>query len=286
MCYPKDKMMIRLGAHLSIGNGYASAVRRIKEMGGNALQIFSASPRVWRRPVVKEKEIQEFKQAKKELEVDPVVFHSQYLINLAVDNQTSQHSITNLIWEMQLAAKMGIIGTVVHLGSYLKTNPQLGYQYLLKNISAILKEAPSNIYFIMENAAGNKVGQTLDELLRIILDLQDKRLRICWDTCHGFAAGVDLSTEEKLSNLLSIIDEKVGLGRLVLWHLNDSRDPFNSHRDRHANIGEGYIGLDTFRNIINHPLARKIPMIIETPGFAGGGPDKENLDILKSLIEK
>ncbi len=279
-------MTIRLGAHLSIGQGYAAAVRRIHEMGGNALQIFSASPRIWRRPKVAEKDILEFKQAKAKLDVEPVVFHSQYLINLAVDNPTSQKSITNLIWELKLAEKMGVIGTVIHLGSYLKANPQLGYQILLKNISAVLAEAPSNVYFIMENAAGNKVGQTLDELLRIIKSLQDKRLRLCWDTCHGFAAGVDLSTKEKLDRFLEIIDTKVGLERLVLWHFNDSRDPFNSHRDRHANIGEGYIGLDTFRVILNHPLANRVPIIIETPGFAGRGPDKENLDILKELIDK
>ncbi len=268
---------------MSIAGGYDKALDRVKAIGGNALQIFSGSPRIWRRPEVGQSQIDVFKRRKKELGIDPVVFHSLYLVNLASLTETARKSIDSLIWELNLASKMGVIGSIVHLGSYLKADRQIAYSQMIKNIVLILDNAPDDVFFIAENAAGNKVGQTKDELFRIVKDLKDDRIGVCWDTCHGFAAGIDLSTKEKLDRFIDSFDKEIGFDKLLIWHFNDSRDSFNSHRDRHANIGQGYIGLETFSTIINHPLAGRIPIIIETPGFDNHGPDKENLDILKGL---
>jgi len=276
--------MIKLGAHLSIAGGWDKALDKAAKIGANCLQIFSGSPRLWARPQPDPDQIKAFKTKRQKLNIDPVVFHALYLINLAAFNQTAQKSVKVLAEELQLAERLGVMGSVVHLGSFLKHNPQLAYQELLKNMTQVLATAPPNVYFIIENAAGNKIGQSLDQIFQIFNDIKDKRLRLCWDTCHGFAAGIDLSSPDKLDRLLDQIDQHIGFDKLVLWHFNDSRDPFNSGRDRHENIGAGYIGLDTFRTIINHPTASRIPMIIETPGFDKKGPDKQNLDILKSLI--
>ncbi|NOY15298.1 MAG: deoxyribonuclease IV [bacterium] len=278
--------MIRLGAHLSISGGYDKALDRSLAIGANTLQIFSGSPRTWKRPETASEQLTNFKTKKNTLDINPVFFHALYLVNLASPTETGQKSVDTLIWELNLAAKMDVAGSVVHLGSYLKNNPQTTFQVLIDNLSLILDSTPNNVSLIIENSAGHKIGQTPDEIFQIINQLKDPRLKICWDTCHGFAAGIDLSTVDKLDRLLDAIDQNVGLERLVLWHLNDSRDPFNSKRDRHANIGEGYIGTQTFANILNHPVANKIPAIIETPGFDNKGPDKKNLDILKGLIKK
>ncbi len=276
--------MIRLGAHLSISGGYDKALDKTIAIGGNTLQIFSGSPRVWKRTPPSNQAIQTFLEKKAKLNIDPVFFHAIYLVNLASLTPTAQKSVEVLIWELNLAAQMDVVGSVVHLGSYLKNDPQTTFQVLINNLETILSQTPSNVWLIIENAAGKKIGQTPDEIFRIINTLKDPRLKICWDTCHGFAAGIDISTPDKLDRLLDTIDHRVGLDRLVLWHFNDSKDPFNSYRDRHENIGQGYIGTQTFATILNHPTANKIPAIIETPGFDDKGPDKKNLDILKSLI--
>ncbi len=261
-------------------------MERARLIGANCLQIFSGSPRLWKRPaLLDDKAIEDFLAKKTKLDIRPVFFHASYLINLAALNQISQKSVDILIWELNLASRLGVSGSVVHLGSYLKHDPQLAYSKLIENMSLVLAQSPDSVDFIIENSAGKKIGQNLTEIFRIINDLKDKRLKICWDTCHGFASGINLDDKSKLDRFLSQIDDNVGLDRLVLWHFNDSKDAFNSHRDRHANIGQGYIGLDTFRTVINHPQANQRPMIIETPGFDGTGPDKKNLDILKGLIK-
>jgi len=276
--------MLRLGGHLSIAGGYDKALDRSVAIGGNSLQIFAGSPRLWKRPQVDTGVIDRFKTKSEQLDIKPIFFHASYLVNLAALNDVADKSIEILVWELKLASQLGIVGSVVHLGSFLKHDPQVAYPELIKNISRVLDQSPSTVSFIIENSAGNKVGRSLAEIFRIIKDLKDNRVKLCWDTCHGFAAGIDLASKDKLDRFLDQINSNVGLDRLVLWHFNDSKDPFNSGRDRHANIGEGYLGLATFRTIINHPIANQKPMIIETPGFDNQGPDKKNLDLLKSLI--
>lgn len=254
-------------------------------MGGNCLQLFSFSPRSWKKRELSPEEIEQFLDTREKFKVDPIFFHAIYLINLADEGETGRRSIDHLTHELKLAQKLGLAGSIIHLGSYKREKSNEKYRNLLKNIQRVLKEIPRNLFFIIENAGTRKIGQTITEIAQIINDLQHPQVKICLDTCHLHAAGYDLSTLEKLNRLLDNFDQKVGLEKLVCWHLNDSRDPLGSLRDRHENIGEGHVGLKTFENILNHPLLKKLPMIIETPGFSNRGPDAQNLKILRDLIK-
>jgi deoxyribonuclease-4 len=274
----------KLGAHLSINGGYEPSLSRIRDLGGNCLQIFSASPRGWNMARADKAAAEAFRLKKQELGIDPVYFHASYLINLADPGRIGHLSKTSLIAELQTASLFGIRGSVVHLGSFKNEDAEGKYPTLIKNIKEVLEQTPRDTLFIMENAGNRKIGQSIEELARIMQDVHDPRIRICLDTCHLFSAGYDLRTPETLDAFLMKIDAKIGLSVIEAWHVNDSRDPFGSLRDRHENIGEGTIGLEPFRLLLNHPLMKELPFIIETPGFDGNGPDRKNLEIIKSLV--
>ncbi|OGK37079.1 hypothetical protein A3F03_02230 [Candidatus Roizmanbacteria bacterium RIFCSPHIGHO2_12_FULL_41_11] len=276
-------MTRKIGAHQSIAGGYHMAMQRIAQKGGNTLQIFSSSPRSWSFASVDEPTIQQFIIEKNKLQITPVYFHASYLINLANNGQVGRLSKKSLINELCLAAKMGIKGSVVHLGSFKEDVNQEKYQILISNIKEVLKQTPKQTLFIIENAGNRKIGQTIEEIGRIVHDVNEPQVMVCLDTCHLHAAGYNLSTKLKLDHFLAEFDHKVGLDKLELWHVNDSKDEFGALRDRHENIGQGKIGLESFRILINHPQTKNLPFIIETPGFDNQGPDKQNIDILKSL---
>jgi deoxyribonuclease-4 len=281
--------MQKLGAHLSISSGYSQALKQIKKIGGNCLQIFSSSPRSWQGLKLTQNQIKEFLTLKQQLKINPIFYHASYLINLADAGRVGDLSKKALINELTTASVLGIKGSIIHLGSF-KESPSLftftgkqKYHILIKNINEVLTKTPDNSWFIIENSGTKKIGQSLDEIAYIIKELNHSRLKVCLDTCHLFSAGYDLRTKNNLNKFLEEFNQKIGLNKLVVWHLNDSRDPFASGRDRHENIGQGTIGQEEFRLIINHPQLKLLPFIIETPGFVGQGPDKKNLDILKGL---
>jgi deoxyribonuclease-4 len=280
-----------IGAHLSASGNGANALKKIVEIGGNALQIFSASPRGWNFAKFSDEQATDFQTTKKELGVKKVYYHASYLINFADSDRIGALSRQILTNELKTAAQLDVVGSIVHLGSYKNETKGLfdpanepKYETLLKNIAAVLEKSPSDRYFIAENAGMRKIGQTIDELAHILKDISDPRMRICLDTCHLHAAGYDLTSTESFEKFLSEFDEKIGLDKLEVWHVNDSRDPFGSLRDRHENLGEGHVGTAVFQNILNHPKTKNMSFIIETPGFDDKGPDKENMDILKSFI--
>jgi len=289
-------MNYHLGAHMSISGGYDKALERVHAIGGTSLQLFSSSPRGWNFAKVSNEQTQLFFAKRKKLGIDPVVFHASYLVNLADDSRIGDNSKKSLIAELNVASKLGIIGSIIHLGSFksdmgstnqassLFTNPK--YKVLIDNIKDILAQTPENTFFIIENAGNKKIGQSIDEIASIIQDCDNKRVKVCLDTCHLFSAGYDISTPEKLNTFLTEFDAKIGMDRLVVIHMNDSRDPFDSGRDRHENIGKGTLGVSPFQLLLNDPRTKYLPFIIETPGFDGKGPDKPNLDILKQLIHE
>lgn len=280
-----------LGAHVTISKGYSGALEKLNKMGGETLQMFSTSPRGWNVAQVSEDTIKDFRDKKKALGVEPVYFHASYLVNLADTGRVGQLSQNSLIHELKAASKLGVRGSIVHLGSFKRDpdmTPLLGdttpdYGIVSTAIRTILAKTPPNTFFIIENAGNRKIGKDLTEIAKIIKKVGDGRVRVCLDTCHLFSAGYDLSTEHKLEEFLTLFQELIGLDRLEVIHANDSRDPFDSGRDRHANLGQGTLTLEPFRLLLNHPKTRRLPFIIETPGFDDKGPDKENLDILKKL---
>ncbi len=280
---------MKLGAHQSIAGGYTEALKRIKNIGGNCLQIFSCSPRAWNFAKIDEKQVSEFLGLKSHLNIAPIYFHASYLVNLGLMGRICELSKQFLVHELKIASKLQVKGTIVHLGSFKKgvENPLFkneGHEYddITINIKEILEKTPKDTLFIIENAGNRKIGKDLAEIATIIGQVNDKRVRVCLDTCHLYSAGYDLSSPKKLDDFLLAFDTLIGLEKLEVIHANDSRDPFNSGRDRHENIGKGMVPIDTFKLLMNHPKTEHLPFIIETPGFDDKGPDKKNLDILKS----
>ncbi len=284
-------MNYQIGAHLSTAGGYHKALESMVSKGGNCLQIFSSSPRTWKSAVVNEVTIEKFNSLRTKLQIDPIYFHALYLVNLADDGATGEKSKRALIDELSLAPRLGVKGSIVHTGSFkqkdstLSCRDEKNYPSLLQNMKAVLEHTPLESLLILENAGNRKIGQTIDQLAEIIEDVSNDRVRVCLDTCHLHAAGYDLRSKQDFEAFLVLFDNKIGLHKLELVHFNDSRDPFNSLRDRHENIGRGNVGIEVFQNFLNHPKTKHLPFILETPGFDGNGPDKENIDILKSLID-
>lgn len=279
-------MPVKLGAHLSISGGYKNALKKTVEMGGNCLQIFSTSPRGWNFAKISDKETSQFTAFKSKFDVDPIYFHASYLINLADDGRIGHLSKMSLIAEMNLAPQINIKGSIVHLGSFKNQMSKTKYQILLSNIKEILNKSSKESLFIIENAGNRKIGQTLEEIAQIVKDIDDKRVHLCLDTCHLFSNGYRFNNNKELDSFLDKLHELDLLDILEVWHVNDSRDSFDSGKDRHANIGQGTMGIEEFKTLLNHPKTKQYPFIIETPGFNDEGPDKKNLDILKSLINE
>ncbi len=296
------------GGHVSIAGGYKEALPRAAALGGNALQMFSGSPRGWNFAKATKEQAEEFKAEAKKLGIVASYFHASYLVNLADDGPNGKHSVDALIAELTVAEALGVRGSIIHLGSFKEghtngaparssqslfalrqhesahTNERSPkYPLLISNIKAILKKSPKNTLFIIEDMGMRKIGRSLDEIASIVKDVNDPRVKVCLDTCHLHAAGYDISTKKKLEEFLEYFDKAIGLERLECFHVNDSRDEFGSLRDRHENIGEGKVGKDVFKLILNHPKLKHLPFILEVPGFADAGPDKKNMDILKAM---
>ena len=158
------------------------------------------------------------------------------------------------------------------------------YDLLIRNIKTVLKNAPKDALFIIEGMGTRKIGRQIQEIGNIVRDIQDQRVRVCLDTCHMHVAGYDLSTKKKLDEFFALFDKEIGLSSLECIHMNDSRDEFGSLRDRHDNIGQGKVAKDVFKLLLNHPKTKHLAFLLEVPGFDDAGPDKKNIDILKSFI--
>lgn len=302
--------LYKLGGHVSIAGGYKEALPRTRAIGGNALQMFSGSPRGWNFAKVTEEQAKEFRAEAKKLGIETSYFHASYLINLADDGPNGKHSVDALVAELSVAEELGVRGSIIHLGSFKegrskeveseklevkslfeseKENPSTylkheRYPLLISNIKAVLKKAPKNVLFIIEDMGMRKIGRSLDEIASIIKDVGDPRVKVCLDTCHLHAAGYDITSKKKLDEFLDYFEKAIGLDRLECFHANDSRDEFGSLRDRHENIGEGKVGKEVFKLLLNHPKLKALPFILEVPGFADTGPDKKNVDILKGMV--
>lgn len=276
--------MHKIGAHQSVAGGHKNALLSISEKGGNCLQIFSSSPRVWNSANITDEQIAEFVELKQKLKIDPIYFHAMYLLNLAESGDVGRRSVQTIVDDLILAEKMHIRGIVVHLGTFKQKKTVETFHTLIKNIQSVLTSTPESTYFMIENAGYRKIGTELEEIGTILHAVNNKRLRVCLDTCHLFVAGYDFRTSEQLDLLLNIVDKTIGLGNIEMVHTNDSKGKFHSYLDRHENIGKGEIGIDAFTLLLNHPKTKHLPYILEVPGLDDKGPDKANIDVLKSLV--
>ena len=280
---------IRIGIHTSIAGDISGALEIAHGLGANALQVFSASPRMWGsgNSRIAEAEAKRFRERRKELKLGPLVIHTNYLINMGSLNRVMRaRSMQAFHQEVVRALALG--------ADYLVTHPGSGVGGSMPEaIAAIadgLKQATrglklGELEILLENTAGqgSSVGSRFEEL-RAIIDLcPELGLGVCVDTAHTFAAGWDVRTAEGLERALQDIDRTVGLERVMVIHTNDSKMALGSRVDRHEHIGKGKIGLDGFRRILNHPLLAGKAFILETP-IDKPGDDRRNVAALWRLV--
>ena len=278
---------MKFGGHVSIAGGLDRAIERGKDITADCIQIFVAAPQRWLEAKHSDEAVAAFLAARREVGIAPILLHGPYLLNLgSADEALRQRSADAIASQLEWSDRLGAMGVVFHVGSFGKEDREIGMSRAAESIAAILDRSAASSPLLLETTAGagNSIGGRFEDLGELIQRLnQSPRLQVCLDTCHIFAAGYPCTTTADLDQTMAEFDRFIGLDRLTALHLNDSEGTFGSHRDRHANIGEGQIGIDGFRAIVNHPSLRELPGFLEVPGFAGEGPDEENLRRLRSF---
>jgi deoxyribonuclease IV len=277
-----------LGAHVRAAGGVWKAVEKGVELGAEAIQFFAGSPRTWKPQLYSEKDAARFREARAASPIRYVVIHTIYLINLATTNEDFyEKSVIALVGAVVAAEQLGADAIVTHIGSHQGSGFEAGLARVQVALGRALEEASdSSVRILLEDTAGagGTMGVSFQELGAMIDSVGgDEKVGLCLDTCHLLAAGYDIRSREGLDSTLAELDRWCGIERVELLHLNDSKTPLASNRDRHANVGEGELGLDGLRQIINHPAFAALPGITEVPGMHEEGPDLENMRRLESL---
>lgn len=271
-----------LGAHISISKGYYKAIKHAVEIGANTLQFFSRNPRGSAAKALDMVDIRSASEFSVEKNFGPLVSHAPYTINLGSSKkQTRDFAIMVLKEDQERLNKIGATYLVLHPGSHLGDGINEG----IYRISSGLKEAVTdvgNVMILLEGMAGSgsEVGYTFEQLYEIIDKTgMPEKFGICLDTCHMFAAGYDIVSQ--LDRVIEEFNSILGLDKLKVIHLNDSKYQLGSRKDRHANIGEGILGIGCFKNVITHPALKEKPFLLETPG--GLEYYKREIQLLKEL---
>ncbi|MDP3013256.1 MAG: deoxyribonuclease IV [Candidatus Subteraquimicrobiales bacterium] len=280
---------MRFGCHVSIAGKIYLAVDRAEARGCETMQIFSGNPRGWQDTQLLSRNIQEFNRRLKEAKIYPLVIHLPYLVNLgATEKNIRSKSAKAMFNAIERAKKLKASYLVFHPGSHKGKGKEEGLIRVVSSLIHLLPLVGEEIKVLLENTsgAGFNLGANLAEFKFVFEELGwDSRLGICFDTAHALAAGYDLSTKTGLDKTLKELDDVLGIERLYLIHANDSRTPCGSHLDRHEDIGKGYIGLKGFKRIVNHPLLRNLPCILETPHMSLED-DVRNLNAIKALYKE
>jgi deoxyribonuclease-4 len=274
-----------IGAHVSNAGGLPRAVERGVERGCEAIQIFSQSPRMWRPTAYSDDDFAEFRDAMKASPIDAVMIHAVYLINCATeDPEMREKSLTSLIQSLRVGTGIGAVGVVLHPGSA----KQGDVPKAIKRAGKVIKEAlaeSERCPLLLENTAGagGTLGRSFEELAALIESAGGgMRLGICLDSCHLFASGYDVSTRASLAEVIDEFDRAVGCDRLGALHVNDSAVALGSNRDRHAIMGEGYLGEKGCAVFLSEPRFEKLPGVLET-GRDKGAPAAEDVTLAKRL---
>jgi len=282
---------LKLGAHMSIAGGVSCALERAASVHSNTVQVFTKNNRQWQGPPISQSDVERWREQMPLQQIGDAVSHASYLINLASPNDSLwQRSLAAHQDEIQRAHAYGIPYVVMHPGSHVGSGAEVGIARIaaaLNRSHAATPECAATMTLLELMAGqGATIGATISELRRIIDQVDDRsRIGICVDTCHAFAAGYDLRTSSGYEAMLEELDRELGLAVLKCWHLNDSKGALGSHLDRHVHIGEGAIGLEAFRLVINDLRWDGIPMLLETPKEDDLKEDLMNLQRLCALVE-
>ena len=276
---------MKIGAHVSTAGGLSNAFDRASNIGAEAIQIFASSPRAWKFNQPKEEQVNLFKEKMEQTGIWPCYIHGSYLVNIGGDPSQIEKSIESLTNNMNVAGKIGAAGVIFHGGSHKGK----GFHNIVKQASECLKRvldnSPENVWLCLENSAGmgSHIGSSFEEMGELIHLVQNDNLKVCLDTEHMFAAGYDLTNSDEIPQIMKRFDEEIGLSKLVAVHANDSKVELGSGVDRHENIGDGFIGIDGFKSLMNDPSFEKVPFFLEVPGFDSNGPDEININLQKSI---
>ena len=285
-----------LGAHMSIAGGLPLAIDRAVATGCEAIQVFTKSSSQWRSRPLSADEVGRFRQKVDDTGIGPNIAHASYLINLASpDPELWRRSKSALTVELERADALGLAGVVLHPGAYTTSTETDGLERIAEGIAQVFEEhPPGSALLLLEHTAGQGtvLGHRFEHLGTIIDRLSGStRLGVCLDTCHLVAAGYDLLSAEGHESVFASFERIVGLNRLRAFHLNDSKHPLGSRRDRHEHIGRGYLGIEPFERLLQDDRFAEIPMVLET-AKTGGAPassveadamDVENLEALRRL---
>jgi len=278
-------MEFRVGAHVSISGGVEKAVERQEDIGGGCGQIFAGSPRTWSVSEYTNEDGESFQEARDREGQNPYVIHSTYLVNLATPkDDLFKKSLNCLQSELDAAEKLGVEYVVFHPGAHTGSGVENGIERIAEGIDEL--EIPDNVTLLLENTAGKgtTLGKSMGQLRQMIekSDTDDSKIGVCIDTCHAHAAGYELREEEGFKDFIQEIEEDLGLAKVKVLHLNDSKDEKGSEKDNHQHIGEGSIGEKGFENVVNSEKLEEKPMILETPTSNGKGYE-ENLEKIVEL---
>lgn len=277
---------MEIGAHVSSSSGLDKCVDRACDIGAEAIQLFASAPQSWRHTAHPDDEIARFRERAAVCGIENTFLHAIYLVNLASESpEQLGRSIGSLKMALQIASRMGARGVIFHVGSHKGVGFGGVIDQILAAVSDILAHTPPDTWLILENSAGmgGSIGSAFSELGAIIRGIGDDRLRVCLDTCHTLAAGYEVRTRDGIEATMDEFDREIGRERLVAVHANDSKVDLRGGRDRHENIGYGFIGEEGFLNLLAHPAFADQPLLLEVPGLDRSGPDRPNVDALRSI---
>jgi len=281
----------RIGVHLGTGGGASNAVERAREIGANTFQFFSSSPRMWRAPKVDPKQAERMRELRASLDVGPLVIHTSYLVNVcsqAVDIRTK--SVAAFRGEIERALQWGAEYLVLHPGSWKGLSRDEGLRLAADSITKAIDGLAwqgTGFHILIENTAGAEfsLGGSFEQVAELVERLKVcAPVGVCLDTCHTHVAGYDLVTEEGYAKTMEQVAASVGFEQVRVWHCNDAKAPCGSKLDRHEHIGQGTIGIEPFRQLLNDERFAHAAFIAETP-VDEPGDEERNVRVLKSLVQ-
>jgi deoxyribonuclease IV len=278
---------VLFGAHVSSAGGISNAIDRIEALGGNAVQVFTQSPRRWKPTVHADEELERFRQRSREARVRNVACHALYLVNLASrDRGIRAKSFEALRATLETARGIDADAVVFHVGSHLGYGFDDALAVVVPALRELLELTSDRLWLCLENAAGagGTIGRSVSELAVLFEALDGhRRLGVCLDSCHWWASGVDVTDAHALEDALGELDSGIGLERLRLLHVNDAKTPLGSNRDRHEVVARGVLG-DGLATFLGHPAFHDLPAVLET--YPDGGLGREDLDLLRDLYRR
>lgn len=274
--------MIKIGCHLSVSKGFAKMAEEALSINADTLQFFSRNPRGSKAKDIDEKDVEKFLKICKEHNFGKIIAHAPYTLNpCSKDEKVREFALQTMADDLKRLEILGGVFYNFHPGSHVGQGSDEGIRLITETINkAAKKEYSTTILLETMAGKGTEIGRNFEELKKIIDGVEEGiKIGVCMDTCHVFDGGYDIVNN--LDGVLAEFDKIIGLEYLKALHLNDSMNPMGSHKDRHQKIGEGYVGIKTFENIVNNKFLKELPMCLETPNDIDGY--RKEIDILRSL---